>query len=124
MPTYISLLSFIDQGITTVEDTTQRSEGAAELAQEKYGCSLQTYWTVGAYDIAYIPRRPRPRERNRLLVGGGHQGSRQDNHASRLRSRRDVGDQPKARLRLQPPGPGLLAPSALFRALEAAPIGE
>src|SRR4028119_218979 len=38
MPTYISLLNFIDQGITTVKDTTQRSEGAAELAQEKYGC--------------------------------------------------------------------------------------
>ena len=74
MPTYISLLSFIDQGIITVEDTTQRSEGAAELAQEKYGCSLQTYWTVGAYDVAYILEAPDHENATAFLLEVGTRG--------------------------------------------------
>jgi hypothetical protein len=38
--------------------TTQRAAGAAQLAQQKYGCSLQTYWTVGVYDVVYILEAP------------------------------------------------------------------
>jgi uncharacterized protein with GYD domain len=58
MPTYISLLNFTDQGIRTVKKTVQRAAGAAELAHQKYGCSLQTYWTVGPYDVIYILEAP------------------------------------------------------------------
>jgi uncharacterized protein with GYD domain len=58
MPTYISLLNFTDQGIKTVRETTQRAAGAKELAQQKYGCNLQTYWTVGPYDVVYILEAP------------------------------------------------------------------
>ena len=58
MPTYISLLNFTDQGIGTVRETTQRAAGAKELAQQKYGCNLQTYWTVGPYDVVLILEAP------------------------------------------------------------------
>jgi uncharacterized protein with GYD domain len=74
MPTYISLLNFTDQGIRTVKDTTQRAEGAAELAQKKYGCSLQTYWTVGAYDVVYILEAPDDESATAFLLEVGSRG--------------------------------------------------
>jgi uncharacterized protein with GYD domain len=58
MPTYVVLHNFTDQGKRTVRETIQRANGAAELAQQKYGCSLQTYWTVGSYDVVYILEAP------------------------------------------------------------------
>jgi uncharacterized protein with GYD domain len=57
MPTYVSLINWTDQGITNVKETIQRADGAVERAQ-KYGCSLQVYWTVGAYDIVGILEAP------------------------------------------------------------------
>jgi uncharacterized protein with GYD domain len=58
MLTYVSLLNFTDQGIGTVGETVQRADGAAELARDKYGCSLRTYWTMGAYEVVYILEAP------------------------------------------------------------------
>jgi len=89
MPTYISLLNFTDQGIRTVKKTVQRAAGAAELAHQKYGCSLQTYWTVGPYDVIYILEAPDDESATAFLLEVGSR-SRQDDYASRLRSRRDV----------------------------------
>ncbi len=54
MPTYVSLLNFTDQGIRTVRDTLERMERAAGVA-EKHGARLvQTYWTVGPYDLVVV----------------------------------------------------------------------
>ena len=54
MPTYVSLLNFTDQGIRTVRDTVERVDRATELA-EKHGARLvQTYWTVGPYDLVVV----------------------------------------------------------------------
>src|SRR3712207_2421926 len=58
MRTYVVLHNFTDQGIGTVRETTQRAAGAKELAQQKYGCNLQTYWTVGPYDVVYVLEAP------------------------------------------------------------------
>jgi uncharacterized protein with GYD domain len=74
MPTYISLLSFTDQGIRTVRETTQRAAGAKELAQQKYGCSLQTYWTVGPYDVVYILEAPDVESATAFLLEVGSRG--------------------------------------------------
>ena len=58
MPTYVSLLNFTDEGIRTVRDTLERNERAAGLA-EKYGARLvQSYWTVGPYDIVIVLEAP------------------------------------------------------------------
>ena len=58
MPTYVSLLNFTDQGIRTVRDTVERVDRATELA-EKHGARLvQTYWTVGPYDLVVVLEAP------------------------------------------------------------------
>jgi len=74
MPTYVSLLNFTDQGIATVRETVQRANGAAELAKEKYGCSLQTYWTTGAYDVVYILKAPDDESATAFLLDVGSRG--------------------------------------------------
>ena len=74
MPTYVVLHNFTDQGITTVRETIQRADGAKELAQQKYGCSLQTYWTVGPYDVVYILEAPDEESATAFLLDVGSRG--------------------------------------------------
>jgi uncharacterized protein with GYD domain len=74
MPTYVVLHNFTDQGIRTVRETTQRAAGAKELAQQKYGCSLQTYWTVGPYDVVYILEAPDDESAAAFLLDVGSRG--------------------------------------------------
>jgi uncharacterized protein with GYD domain len=58
MPTYVSLINWTDQGIRTVRDTVDRTDRATELA-EKHGARLvQTYWTVGPYDLVVVLEAP------------------------------------------------------------------
>jgi uncharacterized protein with GYD domain len=58
MPTYVSLVSWTDQGIRNVSDTVERLDRGAEVAQ-KYRVRLQqTYWTIGSYDMVSIAEAP------------------------------------------------------------------
>lgn len=58
MATYISLLSFTDQGIRSVKETTQRAEAVKGLAK-KFGATMKAiYWTLGQYDIVTIVEAP------------------------------------------------------------------
>ena len=74
MPTYVVLHNFTDQGKRTVRETIQRANDAAELAQQKYGCSLQTYWTVGSYDVVYILEAPDDGSAAAFLLDVGSRG--------------------------------------------------
>ena len=74
MPTYVSLLNFTDQGIRTVGETLERAQRSAELAQKKYGASLQTYWTVGPYDVVYILEAPDDESASAFLLDVGSRG--------------------------------------------------
>ena len=74
MPTYISLLTFTDEGIRTVRDTIQRADSAAELAQQ-HGGSLQVYWTVGPYDIVAIVEAPDDESATAFLLEAGSWGN-------------------------------------------------
>ena len=73
MPTYIALHNFTDEGIRTINQTIQRANGAAELAQ-RYGASLQTYWTAGPYDVVYILEAPDDESANAFLLDVGSRG--------------------------------------------------
>ena len=73
MPTYVSLLNFTDQGIRTVRETLDRAQRAAQLAQQ-YGASLQTYWTVGPYDVVYILEAPDDESASAFLLDVGSRG--------------------------------------------------
>jgi uncharacterized protein with GYD domain len=54
MVTYISLVSFTDQGARTMTESTKRAE-AAKAAGKKFGCDMkEMYWTLGSYDLVAI----------------------------------------------------------------------
>lgn len=51
MPTYVALLTFTDQGLRNVKDTSKRAEAAKEAAK-KFGATIKDiYWTLGQYDV-------------------------------------------------------------------------
>jgi uncharacterized protein with GYD domain len=54
MATFISLISFTDQGIRAVKDSPQRYEAFQAMA-EKLGAKVTSaYYTVGQYDMVVI----------------------------------------------------------------------
>jgi uncharacterized protein with GYD domain len=74
MPTYVSLVNWTDQGIRDVKETLQRADRTTELAQ-KYGCSLQLHWTVGAYDIVSILEAPDEESATAYFLEVGSRGA-------------------------------------------------
>ncbi|MDQ3943407.1 MAG: GYD domain-containing protein [Actinomycetota bacterium] len=75
MPTYISLLNFTDQGIQTVTETLQRTDSAAERAQEHGARLEQVYWTVGPYDLVAILEAPDDESATAFLLEVGSRGN-------------------------------------------------
>ena len=58
MSTYVSLMSFTDQGIHNVRDTVKRAD-AAKAAAAKFGCKIvQIYWTMGQHDLVLVTKAP------------------------------------------------------------------
>ena len=51
MPSYISLITFTDQGARTAKDTVKRADAAKETAG-RYGVTINSiHWTLGQYDV-------------------------------------------------------------------------
>ena len=73
MPTYVVLLNFTDEGISTVKETIQRADSAAELAHQ-HGGNLQVYWTVGSYDLVGILEAPDDESATAFLLKIGMRG--------------------------------------------------
>ena len=58
MATYIVLISFTDQGIRSVKDTTKRAEAVSGMAK-KFGATVKDiYWTLGQYDAVTVIEAP------------------------------------------------------------------
>jgi uncharacterized protein with GYD domain len=58
MATYVLLVSFTDQGIRNIKETTKRAEAFRELAK-KHGATVKDlYWTLGQYDVVTILDAP------------------------------------------------------------------
>lgn len=56
MVTYIALMTFTDQGMRGIKDTTRRAEAAAKMAKE-FGAEIQSiHWVQGAYDLVLTLR--------------------------------------------------------------------
>jgi len=51
------LLSWTEQGIKNVKETTKRAEAARSMA-EKLGGKLQLFYTMGEYDIVALAEMP------------------------------------------------------------------
>jgi uncharacterized protein with GYD domain len=58
MATYVLLVSFTDQGIRNVKDTTKRAETFRELAKKVGATVKELYWTLGQYDVVTILDAP------------------------------------------------------------------
>ena len=54
MASYIALLQFTDQGIRNVKDTTKRAAAAAETAAKTGVKIVETFWTLGLYDVVLL----------------------------------------------------------------------
>lgn len=75
MPTYVSLLSWTDQGIKGFRDTADRLQ-AAEQLMEKLGMKLHAiYWTQGPYDLVAISEAPDDETGTAFLLALGSQGN-------------------------------------------------
>lgn len=75
MATFIGLVSFTDQGVRNVKDTTKRAETVKQMAA-KAGVKLKDiYWTLGQYDLVSIWEAPDAETLLPLLFALGAQGN-------------------------------------------------
>ena len=58
MPTYVTLLNFTEQGISTVESSPDRIDSARELAADMGGEFQAFYLTFGRYDGVAVVEFP------------------------------------------------------------------
>ena len=54
MATFISLLSFTDQGIRSVKESPKRSEAVKAMAKKMGVTIKEIYWTLGHYDLVIV----------------------------------------------------------------------
>jgi uncharacterized protein with GYD domain len=52
------LVNWTDQGIKNVKGTVERTDDVAKLAEKHGGRLVQSYWTVGPYDLVAIGEAP------------------------------------------------------------------
>jgi uncharacterized protein with GYD domain len=58
MPTYISLIKFTHQGISTIKEGPNRLDASKEILN-RYGSELKAFYlTMGRYDIVTISEAP------------------------------------------------------------------
>ena len=58
MPTYVSLLSFTEQGIKAIKDHPKRRAAAAKAIAGLGGKLVHTYLTLGRFDLVAIIEAP------------------------------------------------------------------
>lgn len=58
MPTYISLLSWTEQGIDDVKQSPQRLDAARRQLREKGGMVKEVFLLMGDYDMLFVSQAP------------------------------------------------------------------
>ncbi|MEE8625531.1 MAG: GYD domain-containing protein [Acidiferrobacterales bacterium] len=75
MATYISLISFTDQGIRNIKQSPERAQAFRDMV-EKAGATVKAiYWTLGNYDIVAITDVPDDATAMTLLLTTGSIGN-------------------------------------------------
>jgi len=54
MATFISLLSFTDQGIRSIKESPKRADAVKAMAKKMGVTIKELYWTLGHYDLVVI----------------------------------------------------------------------
>src|SRR3954463_15346233 len=58
MATFVMLVSFTEQGVRNVKETTKRADAFKDMAR-KVGLTVKDlYWTLGPYDVVAIGEAP------------------------------------------------------------------
>jgi uncharacterized protein with GYD domain len=58
MPTYVSLLTWTDQGIKDAKNAVRRGEQGRAAIEKAGGRLVGSWWTQGAYDIVVVAEFP------------------------------------------------------------------
>ncbi len=58
MPTYISLVTFTEEGIRNIKETGRRAEEFAKKVKKKGVTIKSTFWTIGRFDIVHVFEAP------------------------------------------------------------------
>jgi uncharacterized protein with GYD domain len=58
MTTYVSLITFTDQGVRNAKDTVQRAAAFRSDIERRGGKLVSIYWTQGQYDIVTTIEAP------------------------------------------------------------------
>ena len=58
MATYLVLLQWTDQGVRNAKDTVQRAAAAADAGAKMGVKFVETFWTLGHYDLAIVAEAP------------------------------------------------------------------
>ena len=75
MPTYISLLRYTHQGITTIKQGPARLDAAKEVYRQAGGELKAFYLTMGQYDAVVISELPNDIAGAKLALALGAQGN-------------------------------------------------
>ena len=58
MPHYVCLVSFTHEGLKNLKSTTKRAKVFSDKLEDKGIKILNTFWTVGRYDLVHIIEAP------------------------------------------------------------------
>ena len=75
MPTYISMLRYTQQGISTVKNAPARIDAAKEAYRKAGGELKSIYLTLGQYDLVVIAEMPNDEAVGRMALSLGAQGN-------------------------------------------------
>jgi uncharacterized protein with GYD domain len=75
MPTYIALVTFTDQGIRHIRQTTERAKGLVDAAS-RLGIQVKDiYWTMGPFDAIFTANAPDDETMTTLAISLGSLGN-------------------------------------------------
>lgn len=75
MPTYISMLRYTQQGITSAKNAPARIDAAKEAYRKAGGELKAIYLTMGQYDLVVIAEMPNDETVARMALALGAQGN-------------------------------------------------
>ncbi|MGB6501243.1 MAG: GYD domain-containing protein [Thermoplasmata archaeon] len=74
MPFYAILANWTEQGIRTVKQAPQRSDGLRKAVEAAGGRVLSLLYTMGGYDLVVCVELPSDEVANELMLRSGMQG--------------------------------------------------
>ena len=75
MPTYISMLRYTQQGISTIKNAPARIDAAKDAYRKAGGELKSIYLTLGQYDLVAIAEMPNDEAVARMALALGAQGN-------------------------------------------------